>query len=388
MDFALTDDQKALAAAAADFARAELAEHAADWDARSHFPVDVIRRAGEAGFLGIYTPEAQGGLGLSRLEASLIFEQLAQGCIATTAYLTIHNMVTWMVASWGGDALRERYVPAMIAGEALGSYCLTEPGAGSDAASLKTRAVREGDEYVISGSKMFISGAGATDVLVVMARTGAPDSGASGVSAILVPADAAGVEVGKKEEKMGWKSQPTCLISFDGVRVPVSHRLGAEGEGFKFAMKGLDGGRLNIASCSLGAAQQALTLSRDYLAERKQFGRELSSFQALQFKLADMASELTAARLMVRHAAWRLDQGDPEATAHCAMAKRFATDMGFNVCNEALQLHGGYGYIREYPLERLVRDTRVHQILEGTNEIMRLIVARRLLADGVIESLQ
>ncbi|RTR06387.1 acyl-CoA dehydrogenase family protein [Halomonas nitroreducens] len=388
MDFALTDDQKALAAAAADFARAELAEHAADWDARSHFPVDVIRRAGEAGFLGIYTPEAQGGLGLPRLEASLIFEQLAQGCIATTAYLTIHNMVTWMVASWGDEALRERYVPAMIAGEALGSYCLTEPGAGSDAASLKTRAVREGDEYVISGSKMFISGAGATDVLVVMARTGAPDSGAAGISAILVPADAAGVEVGKKEEKMGWKSQPTCLISFDGVRVPVGNRLGEEGEGFRFAMKGLDGGRLNIASCSLGAAQQALTLARDYMAERKQFGRELSSFQALQFKLADMASELTAARLMVRHAAWRLDQGDPEAPAHCAMAKRFATDMGFNVCNEALQLHGGYGYIREYPLERLVRDTRVHQILEGTNEIMRLIVARRLLADGVIESLQ
>ncbi|ATJ82620.1 acyl-CoA dehydrogenase family protein [Halomonas beimenensis] len=388
MDFALTDDQKALADAAADFARAELADHAADWDARSHFPVDVIRRAGEAGFLGIYTPEEHGGLGLSRLDASLIFEQLSQGCIATTAYLTIHNMVTWMVANWGDDALRERYVPAMIAGDALGSYCLTEPGAGSDAASLKTRAVREGDEYVISGSKMFISGAGATDVLVVMARTGAPDSGAGGVSAILVPADAAGVEVGKKEEKMGWKSQPTCLISFDGVRVPVTNRLGEEGEGFKFAMKGLDGGRLNIASCSLGAAQQALTLARDYMAERKQFGRELSSFQALQFKLADMASELTAARLMVRHAAWRLDQGDPEATAHCAMAKRVATDMGFNVCNEALQLHGGYGYIREYPLERLVRDTRVHQILEGTNEIMRLIVARRLLADGVIESLQ
>ncbi|MGM0984027.1 MAG: acyl-CoA dehydrogenase family protein [Pseudomonadota bacterium] len=388
MDFSLTDDQKALAEAAADFARAELVEHAADWDAQSHFPVDVIRRAGEAGFLGIYTPEEHGGLGLSRLEASLIFEQLAQGCVSTTAYLTIHNMVTWMIASWGDDALREAWVPAMVAGEALGSYCLTEPGAGSDAASLRTKAVREGDEYVLSGSKMFISGAGATEVLVVMARTGEPGSGAGGVSAIVVPADAAGVEYGKNEEKMGWKSQPTCLVSFDGVRVPVTNRLGAEGEGFKFAMKGLDGGRLNIASCSLGAAQQALTLSRDYLAERKQFGRELSSFQALQFKLADMASELTASRLMVRHAAWRLDQGDPEATAHCAMAKRFATDMGFTVCNEALQLHGGYGYIREYPLERLVRDTRVHQILEGTNEIMRLIVARRLLADGVIESLQ
>ncbi|MGE4534778.1 acyl-CoA dehydrogenase family protein [Halomonas sp.] len=388
MDFSLTDDQKALAQAAADFARAELAEHAAEWDAASHFPVDVIRRAGEAGFLGIYTPEEHGGLGLSRLDASLIFEQLAQGCVATTAYLTIHNMVSWMIANWGNDALRERWVPAMVAGEALGSYCLTEPGAGSDAASLRTRAVREGDEYVISGSKMFISGAGSTEVLVVMARTGAPDSGAGGVSAIVVPADATGIEYGKNEEKMGWKSQPTRLVSFDGVRVPVTNRLGEEGEGFKFAMKGLDGGRLNIASCSLGAAQQALTLSRDYLAERKQFGRELNQFQALQFKLADMATELTAARLMVRQAAWRLDQGDPEAPAHCAMAKRLATDMGFSVCNEALQLHGGYGYIREYPLERLVRDTRVHQILEGTNEIMRLIVARRLLADGVIEALQ
>jgi len=388
MDFALTDDQKALVQAAADFSRAELADHAAEWDATSHFPLEVIRRAGETGFLGIYTPEEHGGLGLSRLDASLIFEQLAQGCVATTAYLTIHNMVTWMIATWGDDALREAWVPAMVTGEVLGSYCLTEPGAGSDAASLRTKAVRDGDDYVISGSKMFISGAGATEVLVVMARTGAPDSGAGGVSAIVVPADAAGIEYGKNEEKMGWKSQPTRLVSFDGVRVPVTNRLGAEGEGFKFAMKGLDGGRLNIASCSLGAAQQALTLSRDYLGERKQFGRELGQFQALQFKLADMASDLTAARLMVRHAAWRLDQNDPEATAHCAMAKRFATDVGFQVCNEALQLHGGYGYIREYPLERLVRDTRVHQILEGTNEIMRVIVARRLLADGVIESLQ
>ncbi|MCG6656935.1 acyl-CoA dehydrogenase [Halomonas campisalis] len=388
MDFSLTDDQKALVQAAADFSKAELADHAAEWDATSHFPVDVIRRAGEAGFLGIYTPEEQGGMGLSRLDASLIFEQLSQGCIATTAYLTIHNMVTWMMATWGEDALRERFVPGMIAGELLGSYCLTEPGSGSDAASLRTKAVRDGDDYLISGSKMFISGAGATDMLVVMARTGEPNSGAAGVSAIAVPADAAGIEYGKNEEKMGWKSQPTRLISFDNVRVPVANRLGAEGEGFKLAMKGLDGGRLNIASCSLGAAQQALTLARDYMADRKQFGRELSSFQALQFKLADMATELTAARLMVRHAAWRLDHNDPEATVYCAMAKRHATDMGFTLCNDALQLHGGYGYIKEYPLERLVRDTRVHQILEGTNEIMRVIVARRLLADGVIEALQ
>lgn len=388
MDFSLSDDQLALRQAAADFAKAELAPYAAEWDATSHFPVDVIRRAGEAGFLGICTPEERGGLGLSRLDASLIFEQLAQGCVATTAYLTIHNMVTWMVARRGGEVLRERWLPGMISGEALGSYCLTEPGAGSDAASLRTKAVRDGDVYVISGSKMFISGAGATEVLVVMARTGAAGSGASGVSAIVVPADADGIEYGKNEQKMGWKSQPTRLVSFDGVRVPVSNRLGAEGEGFALAMQGLDGGRLNIASCSLGAAQQALTLARDYLKQRRQFGRELADFQALQFKLADMASELTAARLMVRHAAWRLDQGGPEASAYCAMAKQCATDMGFTVCNDALQLHGGYGYIREYPLERLVRDSRVHQILEGTNEIMRLIVARRLLAEGVIESLQ
>ncbi|MBN8411049.1 MULTISPECIES: acyl-CoA dehydrogenase family protein [Halomonas] len=388
MDFALTDDQKALVAAAADFSRVELADHAAEWDAQSHFPVDVIRRAGEAGFLGIYTPEEQGGLGLSRLDASLIFEQLSQGCIATTAYLTIHNMVTWMIANWAVDEVRSQYVEAMVSGELLGSYCLTEPGAGSDAANLRTKAVRDGDHYVIDGAKMFISGAGATQVLVVMARTGAADSGARGVSAFVVPADAPGISYGKNEDKMGWKSQPTRLVSLDGVRVPANHRLGEEGEGFRFAMKGLDGGRLNIASCSLGAAQHALTLARNYLGERKQFGRELASFQALQFKLADMATELMAARLMVRQAAWRLDQADPEATAHCAMAKRFATDIGFKVCNEALQLHGGYGYIREYPLERLVRDTRVHQILEGTNEIMRLIVGRRLLADGVIEALQ
>ncbi|MBY5929364.1 acyl-CoA dehydrogenase family protein [Halomonas sp. DP8Y7-3] len=388
MDFALTDDQKALVAAAADFSRIELADHAAEWDAQSHFPVDVIRRAGEAGFLGIYTPEEQGGLGLSRLDASLIFEQLSQGCIATTAYLTIHNMVTWMIANWAVDEVRSQYVEAMVSGELLGSYCLTEPGAGSDAANLRTKAVRDGDHYVIDGAKMFISGAGATQVLVVMARTGAADSGARGVSAFVVPADAPGISYGKNEDKMGWKSQPTRLVSLDGVRVPANHRLGEEGEGFRFAMKGLDGGRLNIASCSLGAAQHALTLARNYLGERKQFGRELASFQALQFKLADMATELMAARLMVRQAAWRLDQADPEATAHCAMAKRFATDIGFKVCNEALQLHGGYGYIREYPLERLVRDTRVHQILEGTNEIMRLIVGRRLLADGVIEALQ
>ncbi|HET8790922.1 MAG TPA: acyl-CoA dehydrogenase family protein [Modicisalibacter sp.] len=388
MDFALSDDQRALQQAAADFSRVELAPHAAEWDATSHFPIDVIKRAGDAGFLGIYIDEERGGLGLSRLDAALIFEQLSQGCVSTTAYLTIHNMVAWMVANWGSEALREEWVASLVSGERLGCYCLTEPGSGSDAASLRTKAIRDGDDYLITGSKMFISGAGANDVLVVMARTGAADSGAGGISTILVPADADGIEYGRNEDKMGWKSQPTRMISFDGVRVPVGNRLGEEGEGFKLAMKGLDGGRLNIASCSLGAAQHALTLARNYLGERKQFGRELSAFQALQFKLADMATELVGARLMVRHAAWRLDRNDPEASVYCAMAKRLATDIGFNVCNEALQLHGGYGYLREFPLERLVRDTRVHQILEGTNEIMRVIVARRLFADGVIEALQ
>ena len=387
MDFALSDDQRALQQAAADFARVELAPHAADWDASAFFPVEVIRRAGEAGFLALYVDEAQGGLGLSRLEASLIFEQLAQGCVSTTAYLTIHNMATWMVARWGSEAVREAWMPALVSGQRLASYCLTEPGAGSDAASLRTRAVRDGDDYVLDGSKMFISGAGSTDALVVMARTGVPDSGAAGISAFLVPADAAGVHYGKNEDKMGWKSQPTRLVSFDGVRVPAGQRLGEEGEGFKLAMKGLDGGRLNIASCSLGAAQLALTLARDYLHQRRQFGRELAAFQALQFRFADMATELVSARLMVRHAAWRLDHDDPAASAHCAMAKRLATDIGFNVCNEALQLHGGYGYIKEYPLERLVRDTRVHQILEGTNEIMRVIVARRLFEPDALENL-
>lgn len=392
MDFALNDDQRALQQAAADFSRAELAPHAAEWDANSHFPVEVIRRAGEAGFLALYIDEAHGGLGLSRLDASLIFEQLAQGCVSTTAYLTIHNMASWMVANWAADALRETWLASLISGEHLASYCLTEPGAGSDAASLLTRAVRERsegrDDYLISGSKMFISGAGSTDLLVVMARTGDADSGAAGITAFAVPADNEGISYGKNEDKMGWKSQPTRLVSFDEVRVPAANRLGEEGEGFKLAMKGLDGGRLNIASCSLGAAQHALTLSRNYLQQRKQFGRELATFQALQFKFADMATELISARLMTRHAAWRLDQADPEASAHCAMAKRLATDIGFNVCNEALQLHGGYGYIKEYPLERLVRDTRVHQILEGTNEIMRLIAARRLFAAGGVEALQ
>lgn len=376
-NFALSEDQVAFRSAAATFAAAELAPQAAHWDAEGIFPREAIGKAGELGFCGIYTPEVQGGIGLSRLDAALIFEELAAADPSTAAYISIHNMATWMIASWGQPALREQWVPEMASGLKLGSYCLTEPGAGSDAASLKTRAVRDGDDYIIDGAKAFISGAGATDMLVVMARTGG--EGARGISAIAVPANLPGIEYGKKEEKMGWNSQPTRTISFSGVRVPVANRLGEEGEGFKIAMKGLDGGRLNIAACSLGAAQGALDAARRYLRERSQFGQALAQFQALQFKLADMATELVAARQMVHGAARRLDARTSDATVWCAMAKRFATDAGFAVCNDALQLHGGYGYIREYPVERLLRDARVHQILEGTNEIMRVIVARHLL---------
>ncbi|MFE8072352.1 acyl-CoA dehydrogenase family protein [Marinobacteraceae bacterium S3BR75-40.1] len=388
MDFNLTDDQIAFRDAARAFAEKAMAPHAADWDAEHIFPVDVIRQGGPLGFCGLYSPTDLGGMGLSRLDTSIIVEELAAACPSTAAFFTIHNMATWMIASFAQREVAEEIVPRLTSGEWLASYCLTEPGAGSDAASLRTRAVREGDEYVLSGSKMFISGAGSTQILVVMARTGGPDSGASGISAFVVPADAEGIHYGKAEEKMGWHSQPTRLVNLEGVRIPARNRLGEEGEGFRFAMKGLDGGRLNIATCSLGGAQACLKRARDYMHERQQFGKPLAAFQALQFKLADMATNLVAARQMVRLGAFKLDHGDPEATLHCAMAKRFATDACFDVCNEALQLHGGYGYIREYPLERFVRDLRVHQILEGTNEIMRLIVARRLLEEGVVEAIQ
>ncbi|MBU2917339.1 acyl-CoA dehydrogenase family protein [Psychrosphaera sp. F3M07] len=380
MNFNLNDDQKAFVDVAKQFSDAELLPNAAKWDAEHIFPKDVMAKAGELGFCGLYSPEDAGGMGLSRLDASLIFEQLAMGCTATTAMLTIHNMATWMVATWGTDTVKQQWCPGLVMGEQLASYCLTEPGAGSDAASLTTSAKRDGDEYVINGSKMFISGAGETDVLVVMVRTG--EAGAKGISAVVVPADAEGVIYGKAEEKLGWNAQPTRLITFDNVRIPLANLLGEEGQGFSFAMKGLDGGRINIATCSIGTAQQALDTALNYMKERVQFGKPLAAFQALQFKLADMATELVAARQMVRLAAFKLDQNDPEATAYCAMAKRFATDIGFQVCNEALQLHGGYGYIKEYPLERHFRDVRVHQILEGTNEIMRLIIARRLLDEA------
>ncbi|QDF66574.1 acyl-CoA dehydrogenase [Shewanella sp. SNU WT4] len=377
MDFNLNDDQRQFVELASQFSQQELAPFAAKWDEEHIFPKATLHKAGELGFCGLYSPESEGGLGLSRLDSSLIFEALAEGCTATTAMLTIHNMATWMITTWGTKELRQAWSEALTSGQKLASYCLTEPGAGSDAAALTTKASRDGNDYVINGVKMFISGAGATEMLVVMCRTG--EIGPKGISAIAVPADTAGIIYGKAEKKMGWNAQPTRLVTFDNVRVPVSHLLGAEGQGFTLAMKGLDGGRINIATCSVGTAQAALNRATQYLNERRQFGKPLAAFQALQFTLADMATELVAARQMVRLAASKLDEQDPEATAYCAMAKRFATDVGFKVCDSALQLHGGYGYIREYPLERFFRDVRVHQILEGTNEIMRLIIARRLL---------
>lgn len=379
MDFELNEDQRAFADTAQQFADERLAPMAAEWDEKQIFPKDVLREAGELGFLSLYTPEAQGGLGLSRLDASIIFEQLAMGCTSTTAFMTIHNMVSWMIASFATDEAKTQFCPKLVTGEWLGSYCLTEPNAGSDAAALTTSATKKGDKYVLNGGKTFISGAGETDVLVVMARTGEAD--AKGVSAFVVPAQADGISYGRKEPKMGWNSQPTRAVTFENVVIPASHLLGEEGQGFVFAMKGLDGGRINIAISSVGTAQQALEQATQYIQERKQFGKPLAQFQALQFKLADMATELAAARQLVRYAASKLDRNDPDATAYCAMAKRFATDVGFQVCDQALQLYGGYGYIKEYPMERHFRDVRVHQILEGTNEIMRLIIARRLLSE-------
>lgn len=385
MEFELTDEQVAYQDLARQFSERELAPFAAGWDAKEEFPKAVLIKAGELGFCSLYAPAAAGGLGLSRLDASIIFEELSRGCTSTAAFLTIHNMALWMTASFGAAAAREKFCPGLVSGEKLASYCLTEPGAGSDAAALKTTAKKVDGGYVLDGVKAFISGAGDTDVLVVMARLVNGEGvqpGAKGICAFVVEASSAGIGFGRKEAKMGWNSQPTRQIIFEEVFVPESHRLGAEGEGFKIAMQGLDGGRINIATCSVGTAQAAVEQSRAYLGERKAFGQSIGSFQGLQFKLADMATHLVASRQMVRLAAAKLDRGSPDATTYCAMAKRFATDMCFEVCNDALQLHGGYGYIKEFPLERHVRDTRVHQILEGTNEIMRVIIGRRLLLDG------
>ncbi len=376
MDFALTDDQRALEDAARAFAEAELAPHSARWDEEAIFPVETLRKAAELGFAGLYVKDDVGGSALTRLDAAIVFEALAMGDVSTAAFLSIHNMASWMIDRFGSDDLRARYLPRLTRMELIASYCLTEPGSGSDAASLKTSARREGDAYVLNGTKAFISGAGTSDLYVVMARTGAEGAGA--VSAIVVEKGTPGLSFGAQEKKLGWKSQPTAMVHFDNVRAPVANRIGDEGQGFRFAMMGLDGGRLNIAACALGGAGQAFAAAHAYMGQRRQFGRPLKEFQALQFKLADMATDLEAARLMVRRAAAALDAGDPDATKLCAMAKRFATDAAFDVANQALQLHGGYGYLKDYPLERIVRDLRVHQILEGTNEIMRVIIGREL----------
>lgn len=386
MDFTLSEDQQAFQSLARAFAQGEMAPYAAEWDEHKVFPREMFKKAGELGFFGMYCPEDVGGMNLSRLDTAIILEELAAGCTSTAAYISIHNMATFMLATYGGPAVRERWGADLTSGQKLASYCLTEPGAGSDAGSLRTSASKDASgDYLLNGSKMFISGAGDTDVLVLMARTGKPEDGPRGISAFAVQADLPGISYGKNESKMGWNSQPTRAISFENVRVPADCLLGEVGEGFKIAMRGLDGGRINIATCSVGAAQACLNHTQAYMKERKQFGRELAQFQALQFRLADMLTELVAARQMVRLAASKLDADDPDKVTYCAMAKRFATDVGFSVCNEALQLHGGYGYIREYPIERFVRDARVHQILEGTNEIMRLITGRRILEEGATE---
>lgn len=378
MDFLLSEDQTAFQDAARAFAQNEMAPHAARWDAEHIFPEDTLRAAAELGFAGIYVKDDVGGSGLTRLDAAVIFEELATACPSTAAYISIHNMASWMIDNFGNDEQRQRFLPKLCTMEHFASYCLTEPGAGSDAASLKTRAERDGDHYVLNGEKAFISGGGRSDIYVVMARTGEP--GPKGISTLVVEKDTPGLSFGKQEEKLGWHSQPTSAVIFDNCRVPVENRLSDEGMGFRIAMMGLDGGRLNIGACSLGGARASLEAALEYTGLRKQFGKALNEFQALQFKLADMGTELEAARLLLHKAAWTLDRKSPEATQLCAMAKRLATDTGFAVVNEALQLHGGYGYIREYPIERYLRDLRVHQILEGTNEVMRLIISRKMIA--------
>lgn len=384
MDFNLTEDQLAYQEAARTFAQKELAPHAGEWDRTKHFAKDVIRKAAELGFCGLYTKDEFGGAGLTRLDAAIIFEELSLGCTATTTYITIHNMVTWMVDEFGNADARAEFVPKLVTAELLGSYCLTEPNSGSDAAALKTRAEKRGDKYILNGVKSFVSGGGETDVLVVMARTG--DDSPKGISAFVVPANAPGVNYGENERKMGWNAQPTREISLENVEIPAHYLLGQEGEGFKIAMKGLDGGRINIGTCSVGTAQAAINACARYMNERKAFGKPISQFQALGFKMADMVTETIAARQMIRLAASKLDAKDPTATVFCAMAKAFATDVGSKVCNEAIQLFGGYGYTQEYPVERHFRDARVHQILEGTNEIMRLIVSRKIFEDGAAET--
>lgn len=375
--FPITDDQKALVDAVRDFTEQRVAPHALDWDAEKHFPVDVLAEAGELGLGGLYVGEEHGGTGLERTDAILIFEELAKADPAFAAYISIHNMVAWMIDSFGSDEQRARWIPDLMGMEHLASYCLTEPGAGSDAAALKTRAVRDDDHYVLNGVKQFISGAGASDCYVVMCRTA--DTGARGISAVVVHKDTPGLSFGPNEKKMGWHTQPTRQVIFEDVRVPVADRLGEEGDGFRIAMKGLNGGRLNIGACSIGGGLAALDKATRYLKERSAFGEPLTTKQALVFELADMSVKLETAHTMLMRAAGALDRNDPDTVRLCAMAKLVATESGYEAADTALQLHGGYGYLHEYGVEKLVRDLRVHRILEGSNEIMRMIVGRGLI---------
>ncbi|SDG39461.1 isobutyryl-CoA dehydrogenase [Thalassobaculum litoreum] len=380
MDFQFNEEQRAIQDMARSFAAERLTPNAAEWDETAHFPVDVLKDLAELGLGAIYVRDDVGGSGLGRLDAAIAFEELSAGCVSTAAFLSIHNMVAWMVDSYGSDEIRQRFLPKLATMEQIASYCLTEPGAGSDAAALKTRAEKVGNShYVLNGGKAFISGGGTSDVYAVMCRTG--EEGAKGISCILVEKDTPGLSFGENEKKLGWNSQPTAMVNFDDCKVPAENLVGSEGQGFRIAMAGLDGGRINIAACSLGGARAALEASLAYVKDRKAFGQAIADFQATQFRLADMATELEASRLMVHRAATSLDAKSPEATQHAAMAKRFATDICYRIVDEALQLHGGYGYLRDYPIERLLRDLRVHRILEGTNEIMRVIIARKLLAN-------
>ena len=379
MDFSLTEEQQAFQATARQFARDAMMPCARDWDAGSTFPVETLREAAALGFAGIYVRDDVGGSGLTRLDAALIFEELAQGCTSTAAYISIHNMVAWMIDTYGSDEARKRFLPKLCSMEHFASYCLTEPDSGSDAASLTTKARRDGDTYVLDGAKAFISGGGMSDVYLVMARTG--EGGPRGISCIAVENGTPGLTFGAQEKKLGWKSQPTSMVMFENCRVPASNLIGKEGEGFKIAMAGLDGGRLNIGACSIGGAQFCLDRTVDYMKERKQFGTRLADFQALQFRIADYATELEAARLLLHRAAVAVGDKEPAATQLAAKAKRFATDTGFEVVNGCLQLHGGYGYLNDHPIERVLRDVRVHQILEGTNEVMRVIVSRNMLGN-------
>lgn len=380
MNFELTDDQRAIQSMAQTFAKEELAPYAKEWDEACFYPIETLRKAASLGFGGVYIRDDVGGTNLSRLDATVIFEELAGGCTSTAAYLSIHNMVCGIIDQYASDEQRRHWLPRLLTMEHLASYCLTEPNSGSDAASLSTTAKREGDYYILNGAKAFISGGSVNDIYACMVRTGGP--GPKGISCVIVEKGTAGLSFGKKEGKMGWNNQPTTMVFFENCKIPVTNRIGAEGEGFKIALRALNGGRLNIAACSIGAAKACIHLAKAHMTERSQFSKKLMDFQALQFKLADMLTELEAARLLTYRAAHSFDINHPETQMYCAMAKRFATDVGFKICNDALQIYGGYGYLKEYPLERFVRDVRVHQILEGTNEIMRVIIAKRIFSEN------